>query len=682
MTEKRRRDISSSLIKQNESNEKLDENRYTNELMLLGSLEKDIADRELLLENNTEISGLLREYKFLFGKYHPHLEEELFEYTKPTYNEEGDLSGFERDKYYDCPKLRTAALLEEGNEFFTDLEAYPISEDIYPNEDLANRFLFPPFGFINKKPVFLTFTSGYISSGDINITLRGQTFTKNVSDSSLDTPEKYATYISSSTFEGWTSSVNGATIRFIKDDDTETGVSSFNGNGRVAGEIEDGDSVLNFEPTEENLYDMIIELETWHTTGKYLEGTGEEYSPEYYTDYFGDPREYIDFYGEYEEFFNDGRVEKFIDIDFYGAKELTNNFILIVSDNTNFAFGKVVKQEADGSKILFTPYCKNGVLSDGGKIYFYFEIGDDRIKDIMYEIFMNIKKIYNETISSIERSLIKNSSNDNEIINLNNHLEKLENIEDLTISELKSLAVEIFTTDNRSVEITDRSHYIYTYISSNTLKFTDMYNTRMKIIKSKINKKNGTLRTLMLNSEGLSKLYILVGKELEIDLNNYMIVKRSILSGDNTNRIFIDDADDFEINDEVYLISDNENMPQIRCYISHIEDGYLKDIENSGYDFEQLTFEQKFKSVKKLFFRDMTIRNKTWPKRNIPPTYSYEEYFRILKHIGANYLVYNGGVAIVDTGYLVYELYGGVASFENDPYLDRDFVAEFTLVSI
>jgi len=379
--------------------------------------------------------------------------------------------------------------------------------------------------------------------------------------------------------------------------------------------------VKDFEVTESNMISMIRNLDNWYTNGG---GTGNVE-----TTIFGK-------YSEYD-FNKDDEKQEYMTVGYNGYQSDPNNgymtpgynstgeIILINgTDLENFSFGKIIDSKDLPSRILLDPYCKIGDIPEDAVITSTYNIGDLILRKVAEQIVFSLKKYYFLTNHYLENNPNKEDSNNVNIVtsveNVLNLIDEWENSQDRdTFPVILQLLLDIEAERPQSLLAT-RASYITNFLTTNT----ELYNKRFDIIDLRLNKNMGTLKEVMSAQKGISAVGDIFGdKEKAKEIySNYFITKLALLDGDYYMRVFVEDDDDIAVGEWWYILTNNEDVPEIYSQVTEIVDGRIKDYANSQYN-ERGDVKYAYISCKKVFFGNEVFT----------PKYLVAERFRIVKEI-------------------------------------------------
>ena len=519
-TEKRRR-LTSSSIEQDSFVENAEKFKDNIKAVEGEKVKEDDANRELFYLVNSKITGYSYEYRYINGIYHPALEEEIQEYV-----EQDDEENFKYNtkQYYDSPKLRSAANLEEGNEFHLDTNEQ--TEEHYP---VMSR--------------------------------------------------KYSSWL----------------------DDLD-------------------EDVTEWFPREEELLDLLEDVSSWnsigHSTSIYDNVPINDNISFYDPNKREDQQTYM-MVGDGEAYFSDPSF------DMEGVICTINK-----TDSENFSFGKIIKSLSVPSRILFFPVFTVGEINEGNAISTSFDIGDPINDIIINECVNNLEKVYRETLRYLENNpdkneaeniVIKNSLEDS-LLEIDKYKNDVIFLSEMVIN-IKAIRLPLFI---------NRTSYIISQLSMNE----DLYEKLRKIIDRRLSKRVGTLREIMKMNDRTNEIFKIADrKKEESDLTKeFLISVRCQLDGDNRRRIFILPLDSilFSVDDKVFLLSDNKEVPEIEAEIDMIIDGIIPDFRDLS--MLEPNAETKYIPIKKIFLKNAYKNGKFQKRLKIGPEYSIAEGLRLIKY--------------------------------------------------
>jgi len=488
------------------------------DLSLGGKIKEDASNNNIYRILNSELNGLAFEYRYLYGRYHPDLDEQEYFYKVLEDDEEVVKS------YWDSPKLQLAGSLTPGNEFHLNTRE----------------------GTTVKYPIH---------------------------------PDKYARW-----------------------------------------EIDSHEYVEDFETTETNMINMVRTLNTWNTSGG---GTGNLETTlfgEYAEKILGlddDKQPYMTVgYTAYQTDPNDGYMTP--------GYDKTGEIILINDDLENFSFGKVVASRDMPSRILFVPYGKIGKIPDGSVITSTFTIGSQINKVIAEQICFNLQIYFKMTKHYLNNNPNKEDANNAPIVssidNVINLFDIWEIRDDRDDFPVMLQLMDDIETERDAQFLINRSAYINSYLST----ATQLYSDRFDIIDLRLTKDMGTLKEVMSAQKGINTITGIFSNRDKTKLlyTKYFIVKWAILNGDYYMRIFVEDADGLSVGDTCFMLSDNEDVPEIEAKITEIVDGRVVDQLNTVYTKDGNII-YAYTDCKKVFFG----------REIFSPKYITTEGFRIIKEI-------------------------------------------------
>lgn len=526
-TTEKRRELTSSIAQEAKQTELFEKGGDAMNSIYGQKVEEDKTNRELFRLVNSQLSGYAFEYGLMTGYYHPMLLEEEYKYIVAT-NEH--MTETEERTFWGCPKMRSAAALEEGNEFHLNLNEG--STVWYPEH-----------------------------------------------------PLKYS--------------------RWVNDTHEE---------------------VSMFSPTEDEYFDMIRNLITWYNSGG--SGGGSE----------------ITIFGAHAHFSLGLEMSKqpYMTVGYTeyiagGGGFMTDGYdpigdIITVNggDINNFSIGKVVDAKTSPSRILYVPYVIVGEIPDNSVITSTYVVGSPIYLEMIANIMQEMLKKYRD----VERFLQKNP--DGDIIENVDVLEEIGIVigllegwlETSVLNDLNGVITSIETLRHSSREL--RKSYIVDFL----VNHPELYEDRFKIMDIRLSKRMGTLREVMRNRENIDFMFAIQREKsgfLEY-FGKYFLTIKCELDGDWKRRVFIQDPRGiFSVGDEVYILTDDIDIPEIRAVIDVIVNARLQ-IQSSKMD-EKGEPIIEYMSCKKIFFKDAWLNGEVKMKRFFPTTYLIADNFRIIKQI-------------------------------------------------
>jgi len=371
------------------------------------------------------------------------------------------------------------------------------------------------------------------------------------------------------------------------------------------------EDVYDFDATEDNLIAMIGTLDSWYTSGggsgsvettisgEYLEqiidipDTLQPYMPVGYTAYQGDD--------------TDGYMTSGYNKD--------NEIVLINgSDPYNFAFGKIVNSRDLPSRILFVPYGRIGTIPDDAVITSTFSAETPMITRSAIQVIATLETFYRMARHYLEYNPNSaDAANEptltglNSIIDLIEIWENVTNKTDFSIMTTLISAISAIRDPLKAARIT--------YINSHLGEASSLYTDRFDVLDLRLSKVGGTLKELMTNVRGTGIINAVLQEQSNASewYSNFFIVKVARKNGEWYRRLFVDDftpgPDTLEVGQTCYILSDDENVPEIEAEITHIVDGRLVDMLNSTYD-EKGNSDIAYIACKKIFFKGVIFSKK------------------------------------------------------------------------
>lgn len=385
--------------------------------------------------------------------------------------------------------------------------------------------------------------------------------------------------------------------------------------------------VSTFSPTEQDLFNAIRSLHNWYNSG------GTSGSTE------------VTIFGEFKSFIPDtpDTEQPYMTVGYTEYKAGQGGFMsdgynpdgdLILinpTDNQNFSFGKIISSKSSPSRILYAPFCSIGVIPDNAVITSTYTSGNGiyikvilRVIDRLNEFYNNLSR-YLENNPNVEdnRLVLENVNEVKNKIMVWNSTQDMNVLLDL-VNEIESLRTGMYIS---------RTSYINTFLSN----ANELYEDRFEILDMRLSKRMGTLREMMKYQDRIGELFrIKDEKKGQVGwFKKYFIVKKCERDGDWKRRVFIVDPEgDIEVGDEVYLLTDNEEIPEMKATVDIIVEARLEDLLSSSVNEDTGEVLKEYYPVKKIFFRDAIIDDKIKPKRFFPNTYRADEGFRLIKQIG------------------------------------------------
>jgi len=303
------------------------------------------------------------------------------------------------------------------------------------------------------------------------------------------------------------------------------------------------------------------------------------------------------------------------------------DYILIKEDTDNFIFGKIVEPVNSSGNFIIDKYVQIGNPSATFSITGDYTASDEFILTIIEELV----EIYKNHLITLERYLNYNvnrgTSGDDALSDIQSMLVKIVDWEadkEVDFTTATSTLVSDFGIERNAAGIfSTRASAIDTYMKL-AARDTD-YSNRFTLIKNRINKKSGTLKDLMeiiLGIEETSNILSDKAGHLSV-INDYFVVKKIQADGDGKRRIFVSDITNLSLNDTVYVLSDDENVPELECEIDLITDGILDDYSQVYYD-DLGNIKREFIDIKKIFFKNNVI---------VTSDYLMSDNLRLIKEI-------------------------------------------------
>lgn len=376
--------------------------------------------------------------------------------------------------------------------------------------------------------------------------------------------------------------------------------------------------------TEQEIIDTIRTLQAMKITGGSL-GNNE-----------------ITIYGEYNKYIPDIREDKqkYMTVGyseyisgsggFMSDGYNPNNSLIIINkeDPNNFAFGKIINSKIQPSRILFVEYFLVGSIPENSRVTSEILIEDSFIDIITKELISQ----FDLALKSTKRYLNNNPTN-----NLESNIEALDNV-NTSIELIK----DYFNNDIEITSLVDsleqirnsfkeaRIQFINDFLSNNP----ELYRDREKVLDMRLSKRMGTCREYMKTLDRIGSINKIANEKSEQIgwMKKFFTSRACERDGDWKRRVFIIDPDnDFKVGDEVYILTDNPEVKEIKATIDVIIDARLNDEKLTTYDEETDTTNKVYYDVKKIFFKNCWLDGKVKYKRFFPNTYKTEEGFRIIK---------------------------------------------------
>jgi len=303
-------------------------------------------------------------------------------------------------------------------------------------------------------------------------------------------------------------------------------------------------------------------------------------------------------------------------------------------DPNNYSLAKIIGAKKQPSRILISPYFVKGTIPDNAIITSNHPQGDQKYILLSHELINKLEEIYKNILMYLTNNPNKGSAiNVLTLANINACLDLIKTLRDGDMFNVGRLLG--FVSDIEGLRVptwTDRTVYIVDYLTTRT----DLYEDRFKIIDMRLSKRMGTLREMMKIKGGVEEIYrISDEKKDQVDwFKKYFMVRRCERDGDWKRRIFIiDDNDDFNEGDEVYLLSDNESVPEIKATIDVIITARLDDQAKTKLDEVTGEVTKEYYPVKKIFFKNAWKDGEMKLIRFFSDEYKSLEGFRIIKQL-------------------------------------------------
>lgn len=348
-------------------------------------------------------------------------------------------------------------------------------------------------------------------------------------------------------------------------------------------------------------------------------------------------------FGEYLEFKPDTVSDIFINVSFADYSTGIGNFMddgydpigdLVVVNSTdvdNFLFGIITKAETEPSRISISTIYKKGEIPENANITTTFTAGNVILQEICENTLYYLEENYNTMLRFLE---LNGDNNLTANVDMKDNLQEVLSLidgwrETKDFSNLETVVTNIDTKRNEIAQ--DRVDFINTYLPT----MTEKYNDRFKILEIRLSKRAGSCREYMKIKSGIQIITEITDtKEEEIGfLKKFFITRQCKLDGDMKRRLFIEDDGDFQVGDEVFILTDNESIPEIRAIIDIIVDARLQDVYNTKVDEDTGIVDKAYFPVKKIFFKDAWLSGKVKVKRFFPESYKVSEGFRLIKEI-------------------------------------------------
>lgn len=302
------------------------------------------------------------------------------------------------------------------------------------------------------------------------------------------------------------------------------------------------------------------------------------------------------------------------------------------TDLNNFSYGKIIGTRMEPARILYAPFCTVGTIPAYAEMTSDYTASSSIILEVIHGMIDRLQEMYENIQRYLSYNPNENDADNQPIItSLSIVLGLITTWKDggMVFSDISGLIDSIET--DRSAIWSSRETYISTILGTGEI-FDDLWN----VLDMRMTKRMGSLRDIMMNEQGAQITFdIAAEKAGSVEwLKKFFIVRKCEQDGDWKRRVFIvDENDEFQVGDEVYLLSDNEDVPEIRATIDIIVDARLVDTTASTYDSETGDYVKSYYNVKKIFFKDAWKDGKVRLKRFFPDTYSTQESFRIIKQI-------------------------------------------------
>lgn len=383
-----------------------------------------------------------------------------------------------------------------------------------------------------------------------------------------------------------------------------------------------------YSPTEQELWDAIRSLVTWYNSG------GSSGSTE--VTIFGEYKNYEPGLSDLEQpymtvgytEYQSGTVGFMTD----GYDPVGDMILINQIDSSNFAFGKIVASKSSPSRILFSPFCSKGTIPNNAEITSTYVSGDSIYIEVIQSLIDELEKAY----TYIRRYLENNpNGNDTDNLPIKTNIDSMLSLitawnENKTLSEVNTLIGSIETA--RTTLFPTRQTYINTFLNS----ADEIYQDRFQVLDMRLSKRMGTLREMMKSKDRIGELYRITDeKKGQVGwFKKYFTVKKCEKDGDWKRRVFIvDPDDDIQVGDEVYILTDDESVPEMKAIVDIIVEARLEDTIRSSVDTETGEILKEYYAVKKVFFRDAWKDDEVKVKRFFPDTYKTSDGFRIIKQV-------------------------------------------------
>lgn len=303
-------------------------------------------------------------------------------------------------------------------------------------------------------------------------------------------------------------------------------------------------------------------------------------------------------------------------------------------DNNNFCLAKIMDAKVQPARILIAPFFIKGIIPDNSTITSQHDQFDNKYIILAHELINKLEEIYNNILTYLTHNPNKNvSMNIITMANINASLLLIKTLRDGDMFNIGRLLG--FVNDIEALRIpiwNDRIEFIKNSLSSRV----KLYEDRFKIIDMRLSKRMGTLREMMKLKDGITEIFrISDEKKGQVDwFKKYFVIRRCERNGDWKRRVFIkDDTNDFKEGDEVYLLSDNANIPEIKAIIDVIVLARLEDQAKTRLDDATGELVKEYYPVKKLFFKEAWLNGTMKPVRFFSEEYKSLEGFRVIKQI-------------------------------------------------
>lgn len=331
-----------------------------------------------------------------------------------------------------------------------------------------------------------------------------------------------------------------------------------------------------------------------------------------------------------------------------------NDKIIIKSDD-GISYG-IVLDKIDDS-ILFCPYFIKGVLSEESSVYTYLD--DEDKKTIIDGLISEIISINENILRYLENNEDKKNEdiiayddilyildeisklnysfmNYDDVSNFFNDYFKDEDFINNRINHIRKVLNNEYEEENEENEDTgnELEKYLSEIYSSWKPEGRDKYTERLDILKKRINieEKRGTL---LLANNSYKKSELLLKKEEEKEKDSEVFQPFHIIlcenDGDYFRRVFVkDEADLLSIGDKVFILTDDEEVPEVFATIDDITRGRLPDMHDFSLSKKTKDIELKKYELKKVFFNNFYINGKKIRRYKFSDKYKTLDGFRIL----------------------------------------------------